>query len=132
MPEIARLVNAAEFPQAAALLREARVALPGNAALEKLWTDATSECSVESEPPGADISIRPYRGDPDLWETLGQTPLLKVRVPRDYYVWKISKQGFRVSYTITLRSLNRKFRLDPEASVPSEMVRVPGDEKVGL
>src|ERR1017187_8093788 len=132
MPEIARLVNAGEFPQAAALLREARVALPGNAALEKLWTDATSECSVESEPPGADVSIRPYRGNPDLWETLGQTPLLKVRVPRDYYVWKISKQGFRVSYTITLRSLNRKFRLDPEASLPPEMVRVPGDEKVGL
>jgi len=31
---------------------------------------------------------------------------------------------------ITLRGLNRKFRLDPDASVPPEMVRVPGDERV--
>jgi len=130
VPEIARLVSAGEFPRAAALLREARTILPGDAAVEKLWTDATSECSVESDPPGADVSIRLYRGNPDLWETLGQTPLRKVRVPRDYYVWKISKPGFRASYMITLRGLNRKFRLDPDASVPPEMVRVPGDERV--
>jgi len=81
VPEIARLVSAGEFPRAAALLREARTILPGDAAVEKLWTDATSECSVESDPPGADVSIRLYRGNPDLWETLGQTPLRKVRVP---------------------------------------------------
>ena len=130
VPEIARLVSAGEFPRAAVLLREARTILPGDAAIEKLWTDATSECSVESDPPGADVSIRLYRGNPDLWETLGQTPLRKVRVPRDYYVWKISKPGFRASYMITLRGLNRKFRLDPDASVPPEMVRVPGDERV--
>ena len=132
VPEIARLVTAGDFPQAAGLLREARAVLPGDAALEKLWKDATSECTVESDPPGADVSIRPYRAAPDLWESLGQTPLLKVRVPRDYYVWKISKPGFRANYTITLRGLNRKFRLDPEASLPPEMVRVPGEEKVGL
>ena len=132
MPEIARLVNAGEFPQAAALLREARVALPGNAALEKLWMDATSECSIESDPPGANVSIRPYRANPELWENLGQTPLLKVRVPRDYYVWKISKSSYRAAFTISLRGLKRKFRLDLDASLPPEMVRVPGDEKVGL
>jgi len=129
IPEIARLVGAGEFPQAAALLREARAVLPGDAALEKLWTDATSECSVQSDPPGADVSIRPYRAAPDLWESLGQTPI-KVRAPRDYYVWRISKPGFRANYMITLRGLNRKLRLDPDASVPPEMVRVPGEERV--
>ncbi len=132
LPEIARLVSAGEFPQAAAKLREVRAVLPGDAAVEKLWRDATSECSVESDPPGADVSIRLYRGNPDLWESLGQTPLRKVRVPRDYYVWKISKPGFRASYTITLRGLKRKLRLDPDASLPPEMLRVPGEEKVGL
>ena len=132
VPEIARLVKGGEFPQAAALLREARTVLPGDAALEKLWMDATSECSIESDPPGADVSIRPYRAAPDVWETLGQTPLLKVRVPRDYYVWKISKSGFRAAFAISLRGLKQKFRLDPDESVPPEMVRVPGQEKVGL
>jgi hypothetical protein len=132
MPEIARLVSAGEFPRAAALLREARAVLPGDANLQKLWMDATSECSVESDPPGADVSIRPYRANPELWETLGQTPLLKVRVPRDYYVWKISKSGFRPAFAMSLRGLKQKFRLDSNESVPPEMVRVPGQEKVGL
>jgi hypothetical protein len=132
MPEIARLVNAGEFPQAARLFREARVALPGNAALEKLWMDATWECSIESDPPGAEVSIRPYRADPELWESLGQTPLLKIRVPRDYHVWKISKPGFRAAFAISLRGLKRKFRLERDDTLPPEMVRVPGDEKVGL
>jgi predicted esterase len=132
MPEIARLVNSGEFPQAARLLREARVALPGNAALEKLWTDATWECSIESDPPGADVSIRPYRADPEVWETLGQTPLLKARIPRDYHVWKISKPGYRAAFAISLRGLKKRFRLEPDDTLPPEMVRVPGDEKVGL
>jgi predicted esterase len=132
LPEIARLVKAGDFPQAAALLRDARAVLPGDAPLEKLWMDATSECSIESDPPGADVAIRPYRAAPDLWEPLGQTPLLKVRVPRDYYVWKISKPGFRAAFAISLRGLKQKFRLDPDESVSPEMVRVPGQEKVGL
>ena len=123
-------MSAGEFPQAAALLREARAVLPGNAALEKLWMDATSECSIESDPPGADVSIRPYRATPELWETLGQTPLLKVRVPRDYYVWKVSKSGFHPAFAISLRGLKQNFRLDPDGSVPPEMVRVPGQERV--
>jgi eukaryotic-like serine/threonine-protein kinase len=132
VPEITRLVDAGDYTKAAALLREARAVLPGNAALEKLWMDATRECSVESDPPGADVSIRSYRANPELWETLGQTPLLKVRLPRDFHVWKISKPGFRVAFAISGSALKRKFRLERDDTLPPEMIRVPGDEKVGL
>ena len=132
-PEIARLVAAEDFPGAVALGREARIVLPGDPTIENLLLQATIEVTVESTPPGADVSYRPYRGDPDRWESPGTTPLQKVRVPKNYYVWRISKPGFlpawQIAPTWTIvqrRPLNLAFRLDPEGSVPKEMVRVPG------
>ncbi len=74
IPEITHLVEAFEFPKAASLTREARAILPSDPTLEKLWIRATAEATFESEPPGADVSIRPYRGDENAWESLGETP----------------------------------------------------------
>lgn len=132
-PEVARLVAAEEFSKAAALAREARAVLPTDPTLESLWTQATMEVSVESVPPGADVEIRPYRGDPKVWESLGQTPIPQARVPRNYYVWKVSKPGFAAAYqiaptwTIVHRiPLNLAFHLDPVGTTPDGMVRVPG------
>jgi len=137
-PEVARLVAAEEFPNAAALSREARAVLPKDPTLEKLFAQATMDVSVESIPPGADVSYRPYRGDPRRWETLGQTPLVKVRIPKGFYFWRIGKRGFENAFEIAPTWLiapalapRLTFRLDPEGSVPPEMVRVPGG-KIGL
>ncbi|MGE5347385.1 MAG: protein kinase domain-containing protein [Acidithiobacillales bacterium] len=133
-PAISRLVAAEDFTKAGALAREARAVLPNDPTLESLWTQATMEASVESTPPGADVSYRPYRGDPAKWESLGRTPLRKIRVPRDYYVWRISKRGFATAYgiapswAIVQPALALSFRLDPEGSVPEGMVRVPGGD----
>ena len=99
-PEIARLVDAGEYVKAAALTREARSLLPKDPTLERLWMRATGEVSIASVPSGADVSIRPYRGDPNAWETLGKTPLQKVRVPRDAYVWRLVKPGFATAFFI--------------------------------
>ena len=133
-PEVARFVAAEDFTKAATLAREAVAVLPKDPTLEKLFAQATMDISVESIPPGADVSYRPYRGDPRSWETLGQTPLTKIRVPKDYYVWRITKPGFAASYKIaptwaiapSLPARGLTFRLDPEGSVPADMVRVPG------
>ena len=89
--EIARLVDAGEFVEAVALLREARAILPEDPTLEKLWLKATGEASVDTVPQAADVSIRPYRGDPNAWETLGQTPLRRIRLPWNDYVWRDSR-----------------------------------------
>jgi len=131
--EIARLVAADEFTKAVALAREAQAALPGDSTLEKLFLEATTEVSIESLPPGAEVSFRPYRGDPKTWESLGQTPLRKIRVPRNFYVWRVSKPGFvpawQVAPTWSLvqrAPLNIEVRLDPEGSIPHGMVPVPG------
>ena len=137
-PEITRLVAAEDFTRAATLAREAIAVLPKDPTLEKLFAQATMDVSVESIPPGADVSYRPYRGDPGRWETLGQTPLVKARVPKGFYFWRIGKRGFENAFEIAPTWLiapalapRLTFRLDPVGSVPAGMVRVPGG-KIGL
>ncbi len=149
-PEITRLIDAGEYVKAAVLTRQARAALPKDPALEKLWMRATNEASITSVPSDAAVSIRPYRGDPNAWETLGKTPIEKIRLPRDAYVWRIDKPGFAseffiaelggppipgfpsspvVNMTATLANrpnINMVLKLRPEASVPPEMIVVPG------
>ena len=148
MPEITRLIDAGEYVKAAALTREARAALPKDLTLEKLWMRATGEVSISSVPSDAVVSIRPYRGDPNSWENLGKTPLQKIRLPREAYVWRLVKPGFASAFFIaeplgqpapgfrsglninmtflTAPSIDMRLKLRPEGSVPLGMVVVPG------
>ena len=135
-PEVVRLMDAGEFVKAAALTREARAVLPKDPTLEKLWAQTTGEVSIASVPSEADISMRTYRGDPNAWETLGKTPLKKVRVPRDAYVWRLIKPGFASAFIIAEppgvdqpgmhSDFDVTLKLRPEGRVPPEMVVVTG------
>ncbi|MFI5120275.1 MAG: SUMF1/EgtB/PvdO family nonheme iron enzyme [Thermoanaerobaculia bacterium] len=129
-PEIARLLDADELAKAASLAREARDLLPNDPTFEKLWTRATGEVTVESVPPRADVSIQPYGGDPNAWESLGKTPLTKFRLPRGSYLLRITAPGYFPAFrTCSFRLGNPDpltFLLDKEGSIPAEMVRIPG------
>jgi eukaryotic-like serine/threonine-protein kinase len=135
-PEISRLVDAEEYKKAATLAREALAVLPNDPTLEKLWIRATGEVSIASDPSGAEVSIRPYRGDPNAWEAVGKTPLRKIRVAQGDYVWRLVKPGFATQFFIDSPAgvpppgasydFDYALRLRPAASVPPEMVVVPG------
>ena len=133
LPEIGRLLAEDDFTKAATLAQEARRVLPNDPVLEKLWMQATLEVSPVTDPPGADASYRPMRGQPPAWESVGQTPLLKIRVPKGFYLWRFTRAGFIPAYRICptwsfifpgadLLTL----RLDPEGSLPAGMIRIPG------
>ena len=124
--EIKRLLDAEEFPKAAELVKKARADSPKDPTFEKFWMRATEEASVDSVPPGAEVSIRPYRGAADAWESLGMTPIKAIRVPKNDYLWRVAKPGFAVEYCIWPEWLNFMFRLVPEGSVPAGMIPVPG------
>jgi eukaryotic-like serine/threonine-protein kinase len=136
VPEIERLVEAGQYVKAAALMQEARTILPADPTLGKLWMQATGEVSIASVPSGAEVSIRPYKGDPSAWTTLGMTPLKEFRVPRDEYVWRITKPGFAPVFFIDEPPgapepgfkwyLDRTLRLWPVGKVPLGMVVVSG------
>ena len=127
--EAARLVEAEEFAKAFALVRQAREVLPEDPTLEKLWLKATGEVTVESAPPGAEVSIRPYRGDPDAWESLGATPLRKVRRPNGQFLLRVTVPGHVPALRVcAFRGWNPPpftFRLDREGTIPNEVVRIP-------
>jgi serine/threonine protein kinase/dienelactone hydrolase len=135
-PEIKRLVDAEEYIKAASLTKEALRVLPNDQTLEKLWIRATGEVSIASDPSEAEVSIRPYRGDPNAWETIGKTPLHNQRLARGDYVWRIAKQGFAtvlfidspasVPYPGFHWSFDYALKLRPAASVPPGMVVVIG------
>jgi formylglycine-generating enzyme required for sulfatase activity/dienelactone hydrolase len=136
--EATRLIAAENFPKAAGVIREARSVLPNDPTLQSLWTQATVEVSAETVPPGADISYRPYRGDPLAWQSLGKAPLSKVRVAKNFYLWKVEKPGFVSAWQIAPTwsivhniPVRLAFRLDRQDSAPPGMVPVPGG-KVGL
>ncbi len=130
IPEITQLVENQEYETAASLLRKARSVLPNDPALEKLWMKSTDETDVVSAPAGATVSIRPYRGDPEAWETLGVTPLKGVHVPKSGHLWRLTKAGFVERYWLGLGSLSytkgKTIPLDPAGSIPAGMVRVLG------
>lgn len=138
LPEIGRLLAEDDFTKAAGLAQEARRVLPNDPALEKLWMQATLEVSPVTDPPGADVSYRPMRGQSQAWERIGRTPLLKIRVPKGFYLWRFTRAGFIPAYRIC-PTWSLIFpgadiltvRLDPEGSLPAGMIRVPGG-KIGL
>jgi serine/threonine protein kinase/dienelactone hydrolase len=135
-PEIKRLVDAEEYIKAASLTEQALRVLPNDQTLQKLWIRATGEVSIASDPSEAEVSIRPYRGDPKAWETIGKTPLQKTRVAQGDYVWRIAKPGFAPLLFIDSpagvpppgahSSFDYSLKLRPAASVPPGMVVVPG------
>ena len=119
-------MEAEEFEKAAALAREARAILPKDPTLQKLWMKATGEASIESNPPGADVAIRPYKGDESTWESLGVTPIKKVRVPNGDFVWRVARAGYHSAYFIDRPPAEWGVKLPAEGSVPPGMVTVPG------
>jgi eukaryotic-like serine/threonine-protein kinase len=135
VPEVERLLDAADYVKAAALVRQAQGVLPTDSTLEKLWTRATGQISIDSEPSRADVFIRPYVGDPTHWQNLGKTPLKNIRVPKATYVLRVANAGSATAYAIASPSdtaapgfhsaSSLALRLRPQASVPSEMVLVP-------
>jgi serine/threonine protein kinase/dienelactone hydrolase len=131
IPEITRLLDAGEDVKAAALAQEARAVLPKDPTLEKLWMRVTGESSLVSVPSGAEVSFRPYRGDPNAWRKLGKTPLQKVRVAEDIYEWRVVKPDFAAVLFIGDANMDMTLKLRPEGSVPLEMVPVKG-ERISL
>ena len=135
-PEITRLLEVGEYPRAAALALQALAILPNDMTIRNLWVRATDEVSIKSDPAGAEVSYRPYHGDPAVWTRLGQTPVSKVRVPQDSYVWRLTRQGFadetfiakaqRSTLVDDVSNFDITLKLHSQNQVPPEMVAVGG------
>jgi formylglycine-generating enzyme required for sulfatase activity/dienelactone hydrolase len=123
LPEIVRLADAGKVGAALRLARETERVIPDE--IERLRRGSWDPVSVKTEPPGADVSFREYLGAESDWQSLGRSPVENVRLPFGYYRWRISRDGFQAVETVAYNGA-LTLRLDPPASIPPGMVRIPG------
>jgi len=91
IPEVRRLLGESETIEAFNLALRAQEVLPDDPTLAGLLDAASGEVDIDSNPPGALVSYRPYaRGD---WVTLGTTPLRQVRLPDRELVVRFERDG---------------------------------------
>ena len=126
IPEISRLVENGKYVSAFELAQQAKRYIPSDPFLAKLDRDYSLVVSVRTTPPGADVFMKGYADPNGEWQPLGKSPLDNVRLPFGYLRWKVSKQGYGTVEAATGPESVINFTLDPEGTLPPEMVRVLG------
>jgi dienelactone hydrolase len=125
MPEIRQLIADDRYVEALSLVRRAQQVLRDPPELATIWNEVSVSRDVQTTPPGARVSVRDTALRTD-WQTLGETPLKAVRVPRGALRWKIERTGFStLEFVLPSGLLPPEIVLDKEGSVPAGMVRIP-------
>jgi serine/threonine protein kinase len=143
VPEVERLMDEArlgfltyDWPKVRDAFRLAQKAaryIPNDARLQKAVDSCSTILTVQSDPQGATVRIKPYDDQNANWASLGQTPLRRIRLPNTFYVWKFEKAGYEPVEAVSSTfegDISRK--LDPVGTIPAGMVRVPGRKVEGL
>jgi serine/threonine protein kinase/dienelactone hydrolase len=126
IPEIERLADKGDLVAAFNLALQAERYIPNRKSLTDLWPRISSVVNVNSNPPGARVSWKSYAAVNSDWKYLGLTPIQKIRIPGIFCRLKFEKEGYRTVHLATPAAESISTRLDKDADIPSEMVRVPG------
>jgi dienelactone hydrolase len=128
VPQINRLLETGDFAVGFRLLRRADALLPNDPALAQIHRKISVPTAFVTSPPGAGVWATGYAPDDNEWIRLGVTPFISNELPFGLYRFRIEKAGFRtVLGSGEVRAGTQlQFDLDPEGSLPPDMVRVPG------
>jgi dienelactone hydrolase len=130
IPEIERLLMASDTQKPFELAKRVEKIEPGNERLSRIMPLIAGSLTVETNPAGAEVSIRAY-GRTDLaWESLGRAPAVKVRLAQGYKHWRVEKPGYApaegCTYILPGDEQALKVKLDRLDQAPPGMVRVAG------
>jgi hypothetical protein len=126
LPELRRLIVAAEQDSAFTLaLRIAEVA-PDDSTLESLWPEFSRRAVITTDPAGAGAYRAPM-ADTSQWRFVGTTPTDSVWLPRRGGLYRFDKPGYRTAYSLFITPFV-EMPLDSVADPYPEMVRIPGGE----
>ena len=126
LPQATRLLENGDSFSALRLLRQVAPYVPDDTALSRLHQDFFLSQSIETSPPAADISVKPYADPKAEWEYLGKSPIINVKLPFDAMRWKIAEQGFEtIESAAEYDSHTLNFRLVPQGKLPPNTVLVP-------
>ncbi len=128
IPEIRRLLEARELRAAFRLMRRAEAVLPNDPTLRQIQQQSSLPISFRTNPPGAEVWATGYDPADNDWILMGKTPFTSHKLSVGCYRFRIVKPGFQM---IEGTDENRggatlTYDLDPEGTLPPEMVRVPG------
>lgn len=148
LPAIEQHIADGDWESAFAAASELHERVPESTLLSKYWSEFSLKTSIPSQPEGAIVYRRPY-GEPDAgWQSLGETPIHDVRIPRGFSLMRIEMPGFnevlRIVGTLPIAGGGNNLAteedvtgityivppvdviLDPAGSVEMDEVRVPG------
>ena len=147
-PGIERFLAAGDWEGAYAIAQEIESRLGDGALPNEDWEQFALATSLPSQPSGATVYRRPYDQPEAEWETLGQTPLYEVWIPKGFSVLRFELDGHEpVIRVVGAMPISGGFPsieadehpsgtefminpidvvLDPSANASSAEVRVPG------
>ena len=130
LPEIIRLVEEDDYTAAFKLALQAEKYIPEDPMLIEQWPKMSTEVSILTTPPEADVYMRDYTTIGDDWEYLGQTPIETRRIPLGFFRFKIEKENYKTVERAEINWIRRvvllQCKLYEEGNIPSGMIRVPG------
>ena len=75
LPEATRLVSTGDYPAAFPLLYRAIQILPEDSDLVKLRRGISYAVSINTNPPGGDVQVKPYGARDSEWFSIGEAPI---------------------------------------------------------
>jgi eukaryotic-like serine/threonine-protein kinase len=122
--EIQQLVAQGKSGAAFRLIRQAESYSPNDPALNKVKASVLWPSPIRTTPPGADVYFRDYNEPNAEWEYLGKTPLEKNRLPRAFYAYRFTMDGYEPVEASSESGLVARV-LDRVGTLPPGMVHVP-------
>jgi formylglycine-generating enzyme required for sulfatase activity/dienelactone hydrolase len=137
LTEIEQLINKADIAAAFNLVKKAKRFISKEPKFQELSSLVTSDLTIVTDPPGAEVYVREYSDTSGRWEKLGRTPLTNVKIPgsktfwmmRAFYLVKVEKEGFENILAVTSTSVDSLHRkLFRQGTIPPGMVYVEGPD----
>ena len=94
VPQIEAHLDTGNWEAAYALAQEAEARVPDDPELLELWPRLSWLVTIESEPPGAAVYRRAYKGTDADWQELGRTPLRDIRIPFGLSRLRLNLDGY--------------------------------------
>ena len=133
IPQISALVGERRLSEALTLAERAERHIPEDPVLRRLLSDISLSTTIETQPSGATVEIRPYGETGGSWRTLGVAPLANVRLPRGVYNWRFSKAGHdTIERAAPAVATPVRITLMPVGTVPDGMVFLPKGREVAM
>jgi len=130
LPKIAQFADSGSYQPAFALARQARLYLPNDPTLVRLWSQVALPVTLTTDPSGADVYYKDSKAATGEWEYVGRTPFENVTLPFGIFRFQIKKEGYDTIEALRpvsrLPWYNLNFKLTPSGSAPAGMVKVTG------